>query len=101
TTQADIVEEIVRFYGFNNIPVSNSLHMPMVHSKGINKDKVIGQISDTLTACGFAEIMCTSLMSSKFVQDSSVVKLANPLSSDLDILRNSLLNNGLLCIAYN
>jgi len=101
TTQADIVEEIVRFYGFNNIPIQKSLRMPMVHSKGIELSNIVNVMSDLLSSNGFAEVMNTSLTSSRFVQDSSVVKIANPLSSDLDVLRNSLLNNGLSCINYN
>jgi len=101
TTQADIVEEVIRFYGLNNIPIHTFLKMPMVHSGGISSDKVVDKISDLLSGNGFTEIMSTSLSSSRFITDSSVVKVANPLSSDLDVLRNSLLNNGLLCIAYN
>jgi phenylalanyl-tRNA synthetase beta chain len=101
TTQADIVEEIVRFYGFNNIPINKTLTMPMVHSSGIQADGVVNLVGDLLAANGFAEIMNTSLTSSKFASDSSTVKVANPLSNDLDVLRGSLLNNGLTCIAYN
>ncbi|HTB06797.1 MAG TPA: phenylalanine--tRNA ligase subunit beta [Bacteroidia bacterium] len=101
TTQADIVEEIVRFYGYNNIPVPKTIKLPMVHSKGVDADKVHDEISNTLTANGFIEIMNTSLTSSKFDTDSSVVKVANPLSSDLDVLRHTMLNNGLVCINHN
>jgi phenylalanyl-tRNA synthetase beta chain len=101
TTQADIVEEIVRFYGYNNIPIYKSLKMPMVHTGGIKKNEIENTIGDILSANGFAEVMNTSLTSSKFANDSGVVKLANPLSSDLDVLRSSLLDNGLTCIAYN
>ncbi|HXP51893.1 MAG TPA: phenylalanine--tRNA ligase subunit beta, partial [Bacteroidia bacterium] len=54
-----------------------------------------------LTGNGFSEIMNTSLTSSRFGIDSSTVKLANPLSSDLDVLRSAMLNNGLVCINRN
>ncbi len=101
TTQADIVEEIARFYGYNNIPVPNTIKLPMVHSKGIRADKVFDEISLMLTGNGFTEVMNTSLTSSRFGMDSSVVKLANPLSSDLDVLRKAMLNNGLVCINRN
>lgn len=101
TTQADIVEEIARFYGFNNIPIPSTIKLPMVHSKGISSDKVFQELSLMLTGNGFSEIMNTSLTSSRFGMDSSVVKLANPLSSDLDVLRKAMLNNGLVCIARN
>lgn len=101
TTRADIVEEIVRFYGFNNIPIHKTLKMPMVHSNGIPSDSIVNRISDVLSSNGFAEIMNTSLTSSRFGADASTVKIANPLSSDLDVLRASLLDNGLVSIAFN
>ncbi|HSY77445.1 MAG TPA: phenylalanine--tRNA ligase subunit beta [Bacteroidia bacterium] len=101
TTQADIVEEIARFYGYNNIPIPATIKLPMVHSKGVQADKVFEEISLVLTSNGFTEIMNTSLTSSKFGMDSSTVKLANPLSSDLDVLRSAMLNNGLVCINRN
>lgn len=101
SVQADIVEEIARFYGYNNIPIPSSIKMPMVHNKGINKDRVLDEISQVLIGSGFTEIMNTSLTSSRFGMDSSVVKMANPLSNDLDVLRRTMLNNGLACISRN
>ncbi|MGP8216572.1 MAG: phenylalanine--tRNA ligase subunit beta [Bacteroidia bacterium] len=101
TSRADIVEEIARFYGFNNIPVPPAIKLPLVHSRGIRADKVYEEISLLLTGNGFTEVMNTSLTSSRFGTDSSTVKLANPLSSDLDVLRGAMLNNGLVCIARN
>ena len=101
TTPNDIVEEIARFYGYNNIPIPNTIKLPMVHSKGVRSDKVFEEISLVLTGNGFSEIMNTSLTSSRFGTDSSSVKLANPLSSDLDIMRGVMLSNGLVCIARN
>ncbi len=101
SVQADIVEEIARFYGFNNIPIPSTIKLPMVHSKGISADKVFEEISILLSGSGFTEIMNTSLTSSRFGMDSSVVRIANPLSSDLDVLRSAMLNNGLVCINRN
>ena len=101
TVQADIVEEIARFYGYNNIPVPSTIKLPMVHNRGLASDKVYEEISIMLTGNGFAEIMNTSLTSSRFGVDSSTVKMANPLSSDLDIMRQTMLGNGLECIARN
>jgi phenylalanyl-tRNA synthetase beta chain len=101
TTPADIVEEIARFYGYNNIPIPTTIKLPMVHSKGVRADKIWDELSVMLTGDGFTEVMNTSLTSSKFDNDSSVVKLANPLSTDLDVLRSVMLNNGLVCIMHN
>jgi len=101
TCQADIVEEILRFYGYNNIPIPGKLAVPLVHSGQKKPDEIIGKISNFLSASGFSEIMNTSLSSSKFEENPGTVKIANPLSIDLDILRGTLLFNGLTNIALN
>ncbi len=102
TCPADIVEEILRFYGYNNIPLSPRLNIPLVHSGPKKLDEIAFKIGNVLTSLGFSEVMNTSLSSSKFEESSeSIIKVANPLSSDLDILRSTLLYNGLSNIAFN
>jgi phenylalanyl-tRNA synthetase beta chain len=101
TCQADIVEEILRFYGYNNIPISPKLNIPLVHSGQRKSDEIINKISDFLSASGFSEVMNTSLSSSKFEDTESTVRVANPLSIDLNIMRGSLLYNGLANIVLN
>lgn len=101
TCPADIVEEILRFYGYNNIPIPSKLSIPLVHSGQKKADETMDKISNFLTASGFSEIMNTSLTSSKFEENKSTVRIANPLSNDLDILRGTLLFNGLTNIARN
>ncbi|HTB31854.1 MAG TPA: phenylalanine--tRNA ligase subunit beta [Bacteroidia bacterium] len=102
TCQADIVEEILRFYGYNNIPIPAKLNIPLVHSGKKKPDEILYKMGDFLGSLGFSEVMNTSLSSSKFEESNeTTVKIANPLSSDLDILRGSLLFNGLTNIALN
>ena len=101
TCQAEIVEEILRFYGYNNIPISGKLNIPLVPSGQKKPHEIIDKISNFLSASGFSEIMNTSLSSSKFEGDENRVRIANPLSIDLNILRGSLLFNGLTNIALN
>lgn len=101
TCQADIVEEILRFYGYNNIPISSKLNIPLVHSGHKKPDEIIRKISDFLSSSGFSEVMNTSLSSSKFEDAENTVRVANPLSIDLNIMRGSLLYNGLTNISLN
>lgn len=101
TCQADIVEEILRFYGYNNIPIPRKLNIPLVSSGQKKADEILDKISNFLSASGFAEAMNTSLSSSKFETETNAVKVANPLSIDLDIMRGTLLFNGLENIALN
>ncbi len=101
TYPADIVEEILRFYGYNNIPIPAKLTIPLISSGQRKSDEIIYSIGNFLSSLGFSEVMNTSLSSSKLEENVNSVKIANPLSSDLDILRSTLLYNGLTNIALN
>lgn len=105
--EADVIEEILRIYGYNNIGISNHVNSTLTYIEKPEKEKVINTIADTLTANGFAEIMSNSLSpyawyeKSNDFDSSQLVKLANPLSSDLNVMRQSLLFGGLSSIAWN
>ncbi len=101
TCPADIVEEILRFYGYNNIPIPGKLNIPLVHSGKNQSDELKDKVGNLLSSLGFSEVMNTSLTSSKLEGSEGPVKIANPLSIDLDILRGSLLFNGLTNISLN
>ncbi len=109
TREADIIEEILRIYGFNNIDIPAKLNTSIAYSKGIDKDKLKNIVSDLLVNNGFYEMMANSLTKSNYsidfsgelIDPNNNVKLLNPLSSDLDVLRQSLLFNGLETISYN
>lgn len=105
--EADVIEEILRIYGYNNIGVDSHVNSTLSYIEKPDKEKVVGIISDALSANGFAEIMCNSLTPSAWFENSEdfdathLVRLANPLSSDLNVMRQSLLFGGLSSIAWN
>lgn len=103
---ADVIEDILRIYGYNNITIPEKISININNEDKVNSEKLINKISDMLANCGFNEIMCNSLISSKlFSYDDNVpnniVKLCNPLSSDLSIMRPTLLFGGLESIEHN
>jgi phenylalanyl-tRNA synthetase beta chain len=105
--EADVIEEVLRIFGYNNIPVNEHVNSTLTYIKKPDKEKAINVISNTLTANGFAEIMSNSLTPSALYENnndfdgSQLVKLANPLSSDLNSMRQTLLFGGLSSIAWN
>jgi phenylalanyl-tRNA synthetase beta chain len=105
--EADVIEEILRIYGYNNIGISNHVNSTLTYIEKPDKEKVVNIISDMLTANGFAEIMSNSLTPSAWYENnedfdsSQLVRLANPLSSDLNAMRQTLLFGGLNSIAWN
>ncbi|MEA1885759.1 MAG: phenylalanine--tRNA ligase subunit beta, partial [Bacteroidota bacterium] len=107
TREADVIEEILRIYGYNNIEIPNKVNSTLSFYDKPNKEKVINNISDMLSGAGFTEIMSNSLNPANWYRESpdfdnnSLVMLANPLSSDLDCMRQSLLYGGLNSISRN
>ncbi len=106
TREADVVEEVMRIYGYNNIELPDRLFSSIVLSPKPDKEKLQNVVSDMLSSKGFYEIMNNSLSKGSYYDGngydpSSSVSLLNPLSQDLNILRQSLLFGGLETIAYN
>jgi phenylalanyl-tRNA synthetase beta chain len=105
--EADVIEEILRIYGYNSIAVNNHVNSTLTYIEKPDKEKVINSVSDTLAANGFTEIMSNSLTPSAWYENnadfdgSQLVRLANPLSSDLNAMRQTLLFGGLNSIAWN
>ena len=105
--EADVIEEILRIYGYNNIEVDSHVNSTLNYLEKPEKEKIVNTISDALSANGFAEIMCNSLTPAAWFENSpdfdneQLVRLANPLSSDLNVMRQSLLFGGLSSIAWN
>ncbi|MDO9340435.1 MAG: phenylalanine--tRNA ligase subunit beta [Bacteroidales bacterium] len=105
--EADVIEEILRIYGYNNVGVSDHLNSTLSYPEKPDKEKIVNIISDLLSANGFAEIMCNSLNPAAWYEQNSdfdkeqLVMLANPLSSDLNAMRQSLLFGGLSSISWN
>jgi phenylalanyl-tRNA synthetase beta chain len=102
TREVDIVEEILRIYGYNNIEIPTQIRASLNNSQRPEKDTVQNQLSDLLTANGFNEILSNSLTKSVYSDNlETAVKILNPLSSDLDVMRQTMLYSGLEAIAYN
>ncbi len=104
--EADVIEEILRIYGYNNVEIDSHVNSTLTYFDKPDKENVINTVSDLLTANGFAEIMCNSLTPSAWYEQSDfntdqLVKLANPLSSDLNSMRMSLLFGGLNSVLWN
>lgn len=105
--EADIVEEVLRIYGFNNVEIPERVHATLSYVAKPDKEKITHTICDYLTGAGFTEIMSNSLTRSAYYEKNkafpaeNLVRILNPLSSDLDCMRQSLLYGGLEAIRYN
>ena len=107
TREIDVIEEILRVYGYNNIQLKNKLNSSISNSSKITKHKIENVVAEQLVGHGFFEIMTNSLTSKNYIQfgnssdENEFVKILNPLSSDLAILKNTMLFSGLESIKYN
>lgn len=108
TREADIVEEILRIYGLNNVEVSDYLGTDFISSFPIkDKNKLQIKISDTLVGAGFSEILTNSLTKSAYHEairnelPNTDVEILNKLSEDLGVMRQTLLFSGMEVLAYN
>ena len=107
TREADVVEEILRIYGYNNIDFSDSLKSSLSYSRKPDPEKLQQKLADYLSNNGFNEILTNSLTSSAYYEKSEVfsfekcVKILNPLSSELGVMRQTLLFSGLESISHN
>ena len=105
--EADVIEEILRIYGYNNIDIDNHVNSTLTYAEWPDREKIVNIISEMLASNGFAEIMCNSLNPAAWYEQNDdfdkehLVLLANPLSSDLNAMRQSLLYGGLSSIAWN
>jgi phenylalanyl-tRNA synthetase beta chain len=101
---ADIVEEIVRIDGLDNIAIPTAITIsPAIETIGY-KDTLKDKLADYLTGLGFIEIMTNSITDSKYFGEevlAHTVKMINSLSADLNIMRPSMLETGLEAISYN
>lgn len=102
TREADVIEEILRIYGYNQIEASKAIHYSAMSSTDQTATQLERRISQVLTGFGFSEMMGLSLSAeSNYQKKEHLVKVVNPLSSDLNVLRGDLLQSGLEAIAYN
>jgi len=106
TRPADIIEEILRIYGYNNIELPETIRVSTSESIFSQKEHIVQQLSNYLTANAFYEIMNNSLTHSDHIaqlplQAENNVPILNPLSRELNVMRRTLLNGGLETIVYN
>lgn len=108
TRPCDVVEDILRIYGYNNVEMSLTTHGSLSFKGAVDADRQLRNIvSDRLTALGFFEILNNSLSSADYYTDlpgypaERCVTLLNPLSRDLSVMRQTLLFGGLESLAHN
>jgi len=105
--ECDVVEEILRIYGYNNVELPQTMRMSVNAPQKPEQEQVRKTIADFLAANGFVETMNNSLTRSDYYSklktfpEDRCVRIMNPLSSDLNVLRQTLILNGLEVIAYN
>lgn len=105
--EADVIEDILRIYGFNNIEVPAKVNSTLSYSEKPDDFQLKNKIADLLAANGFNEIMNNSLTKASYFENLETYKpehtvmLFNPLSSDLCAMRQTLLFGGLETVAYN
>ena len=107
TRECDVVEEVLRIYGYNNIELPSGMKASIAPSPSPDLEHVRNYISNFLAANGFAETMNNSLTRSAYYSglttypEEACVRIVNPLSSDLNALRQTLLLNALEVVSYN
>ncbi len=105
--ECDVIEEILRIYGYNNVEIPTHVNASLNHAEHPEPNRVKNTIAEQLVAQGFHEIWSNSLVKAstyeqmKDFPEEKTVKIYNPLSSDLNGMRQSLLFGGLACIAHN
>lgn len=105
--ECDVIEEILRIYGYNNIELPSSMHASVQPSPSPDPEAVRNYVSNFLAANGFAEIMNNSLTKVAYYKglttfpEDRCVSIVNPLSSDLAVMRQSLIPNALEVASYN
>ena len=104
----DVVEDVLRIYGYNNIEFDNTLHATLSYKTFTDSANDLRElISNQLTAVGFNEILNNSLTAESYYEDlaqypaANCVKLLNPLSNDLNVMRQTLLFGGLESLSHN
>jgi phenylalanyl-tRNA synthetase beta chain len=105
--EVDVIEEILRVYGYNNIDFTKKLNATVANSARTEDYKVQNIIATQLNSLGFHEMIANSLTSPDYVKLSEMLKeeynvmMLNPLSNDLSVMRQSLLFSGLEAVSYN
>lgn len=104
---ADLIEDILRIYGYNNIEVPSRIHSALAFDRRPGKEQITDLTARYLTDRGFTEIMSNSLTKGSYYDGlttyapENCVRILNPLSADLSVMRQTLLFNALEAVALN
>jgi phenylalanyl-tRNA synthetase beta chain len=109
TREADVIEEVLRIYGFNNIEIPQKWNISLSNENLRSEEQRQNTIANLLVAQGFFEMMNNSLSSSQWVEKfgeevlsvARNVNMLNPLSNELDVMRQTMLFHGLQSIVHN
>ena len=107
TREVDVIEEVLRVYGYNNIKTSEKLNASISKTQQIEDYKVQNTVAALLNGNGFSEMMANSLTSAKYramlsdEAQKNTVEILNPLSQDLSVMRQNLIFSALEAVAYN
>ena len=107
TREADVIEDILRIYGFNNVPIPSKLNASVNFSNAFDTDKLYNKIADNLVNIGFYEMMNNSISKSKYQENlknsnsENWVRLLSSINTELDVMRNNMLISGLESVAHN
>ena len=105
--EADLVEEILRIYGYNNVEIPARVRSTLSYAPKPDRPKLMNLAADFLTANGFTEIMSNSLTKGSYYDGLTsypadrCVRILNPLSADLNVMRQTLLFNMMEAVALN
>jgi len=101
--EVDVIEEILRVYGYNNIDFKEKINASIAKTSMVESHKLQNTVGDLLVSNGFFEIMTNSLTAQEnpIREEKQAVEVLNPLSTDLSVLRTSMLPTGLQSIHYN
>ncbi len=105
--EVDLVEEVLRIYGYNNIELPTTMRSSLSPSPRPDKDKLQNLASEFLTSNGYTEIMSNSLTRAAYYEGlgacpaEKLVRIMNPLSTDLNVMRQTLLFNALEAVKLN
>ncbi len=109
TREIDVVEEVLRIFGFNNVPLPEKLNTTITLRSKPDTDKIQKSVSEFLVGLGYSEMMNNSLTSSAYIQkfgnevftSENNVEMLNPLSNELDVMRQTLIFSTLESITHN
>ena len=105
--EADLIEDVLRIYGYNNVEIPSHVNSTLSYVQKPDRTRLVNLVSDFLTARGYTEIMSNSLTKASYYENlqaykaENCVKILNPLSADLSVMRQTLLFNTMEAVELN